>query len=376
MNLLERYELWACLQCGRCTGGCPVSLRAPLNIRNLMGEVLFAGGAEAVLGRPGLWDCTACAICSIRCPRGLKPSEFIVALRGELVESGRVPKTVIDALEGTYKHGNPWSRPRQKRIEWKRDLTVRVIPDGKEAEWLYFVGCAPSYDPRLQGIPRILCRLLDAAEASFGVLGTRESCCGNEIRRMGETGLFEDLRQENTKNFKASAVKAVVASSPHCFNAFTNEYQLNGIRVAHYTQLVADLIQQGKLEFSREVKKKVAYHDPCFLGKQNGIFDPPRKVLEAIPGLTLREFDRNKERSLCCEGGGGRMWTEGTGEGERNAEIRVKDAYAMDVEVVATACPFCLLTLEDAIKTAGLEGKITIQDILELVAESTGLNDE
>ncbi len=351
-----------------------MSIRSPLNIRNLIGEALFSGSTEAALGRPGVWDCTTCAVCTIRCPRGLKPSEFVVALRGELVESGRVPKTVVDALDGTYKHGNPWGRPRQKRVEWKGDLTVRVIPDGKEIDWLYFVGCAPSYDPRLQRIPRILCRILDATEVDFGILATKESCCGNEIRRMGEAGLFEDLREENTKNFKASATKGIVVTSPHCFNAFANEYQLNGIRVAHYTQLVADLIEQGNLKFDRKLGKKVAYHDPCFLGKQNGIFDPPRKILQAIPGLTLLEFDRNQERSLCCEGGGGRMWIEGTGEGERNAEIRVKSAYAMDVTVIATACPFCLLTLEDAIKTAGLEGKIAIQDILELVAEATGLN--
>jgi Fe-S oxidoreductase len=375
MDFLEKHELYACLQCGKCTGGCPVSLRAPLNIRSLMREVLMGGSPEVALESPGLWDCTTCATCTLRCPRGLKPSEVIVGLRGELVEQGNVPKTVIDALEGTFKHGNPWGKPRQKRTEWKGDTAVKVLPEEGEAEWLYFIGCAASYDPRLQRIPRILCRVLETAGVSFGILGTKESCCGNEIRRMGEAGLFEELREENTKNFKASGAKAIITMSPHCFNTFSTEYELEGFKVLHYTQLLADLIKEGKITFSKEVKKKVVYHDPCFLGKQHEVFDPPREILRAIPGLELLEFDRSRERSLCCEGGGGRMWAEGSGEGERNSEIRVKDAHAMGAEIIATACPFCLLTLEDGAKTTGLEEQVLVREILELVAEAMGFDD-
>ncbi len=375
MDFSEKYELCACLQCGKCTGGCPIALRAPLNIRSLMREVLLGGKPERALEPLGLWDCTTCATCTLRCPRGLKPAEFIVGLRAELVEEGsRVPKTVIDAFEGTYKHGNPWGRARQKRIEWKNDLHIKILPEEGEAAWLYFIGCAPSYDPRLQGVPRTLCRILEASGVSFGILGTKESCCGNEIRRMGEEGLFEELREENTKHFRSSGAKAIVTTSPHCFNAFGNEYNLDGFQVLHYTQLLSDLIKEGNVQFPHDVKKKVVYHDPCFLGKQNGVFDPPREVLQAIPGIELLEFDRSRERSLCCEGGGGRMWVEGTGEGERNSEIRVKDAYAMGVEIVATACPFCLLTLEDGAKTTGLEEKVLVKDILELVAEAMGFD--
>jgi Fe-S oxidoreductase len=376
MDFLEKYELCACLQCGKCTGGCPIALRASFNIRSLMREVLLGGEPGVVLEHPELWDCTTCSTCTLRCPRGLKPAEFIVGLRAELVEEGRVPKTVIDALEGTYKHGNPWGRVRQKRIEWKEDLEVKIIPDEGEAEMLYFIGCAPSYDPRLQRVPRTLCRLLDAAGVHFGILGTKESCCGNEIRRMGEEGLFEELREENTENFRSSGAQAIVTTSPHCFNAFGNEYNLNGFQVFHYTQLLAGLIQEGKVAFPREVKQKVVYHDPCFLGKQNGVFDPPREILRAIPGIELIEFERSRERSLCCEGGGGRMWVEGTGEGTRNSEIRVRDAHAMGAAVIATACPFCLLTLEDGAKTTGLEEQVFTRDILELVAEAMGFEHE
>ena len=374
MDFLDKHELYACLQCGKCTGGCPVSLRAPLNIRSLMREVLMEGKPDVALECPGLWDCTTCATCTLRCPRGLKPSEVIVGLRGELIESGNVPKTIIEALEGTFKHGNPWGRARQKRNEWKGDMAVKILPEEGEAEWLYYIGCESSYDPRLQRIPRILCRVLEAAGISFGILGTKESCCGNEIRRMGEEGLFEELMEENTKNFNASGAKAIITTSPHCFNTFATEYKLDGFKILHYTQLLADLIKEGKLTFPQEVKKKVVYHDPCFLGKQNEVFDPPREILRAIPGLELLEFDRSRDRSLCCEGGGGRMWAEGTGEGERNSETRVKDAHAMGAEIIATACPFCLLTLEDGAKTTGLEEKVLVREVLELVAEAMGFD--
>jgi len=370
MDFLEKYELYACFQCGKCTGGCPLSLRTALNIRFLMREVLLGGKPDTALHREELWDCTTCATCTLRCPRGLKPSEFIVGLRAELVEEGKVPKTVIDALEGTYKHGNPWGRVRQKRSEWRDGLEVKILPEEGQAEWLYFVGCAPSYDPRLQGIPRTLCRILEKAHVDFGILGTKESCCGNEIRRMGEEGLFEELIEENTEHFRASGAKTLVTTSPHCFNALGTEYRLEGFQVFHYTQLLSELVKEGKVGFSHEVKKKVVFHDPCFLGKQNGVFDPPRDILKVIPGIELLEFERSRDRSLCCEGGGGRMWVEGTGQGERNSEIRVRDAHAIGAEVIATACPFCLLTLEDAAKTTALDEKVLIKDILELAAEA------
>ena len=370
MGLGERYDLYACFQCGKCTGGCPLSLRSPLNVRVLLREVLLAEGPEGVLQRPELWDCTTCATCTLRCPRGLEPSEVIVALRAELVESGRIPKAVIDALEATYVHGNPWGRARQKRADWMGELRVKVLPEGGRAEWLYFVGCAPSYDPRLQPIARVLCGVMEQAGLDFGVLGTKESCCGNEIRRMGEEGLFEELRQQNKEGFRASGVRGVVTTSPHCMNALRREYELEGLRVLHYTELLAELIAQGRIFPRRELRQRVVYHDPCFLGKQNGVFEAPRDVLRGIPGLELLEFSRSRELSLCCEGGGGRMWVEGTGQGPRNSELRVREAEAMGAEVIATACPFCLLNLEDAVKTTGLEGKVQVKDILELLAEA------
>ncbi len=336
--------------------------------------MVVSGGPDAVLSRPEIWDCTTCMTCTLRCPRGLKPSEVVVAVRAELVERGTIPKTIMDALEGTYMHGNPWGRARAKRTGWIKGDGVRILSKGEKASVLYFVGCAPSYDLRLQGIPMVLSKIMELSGLDWGVLGTKESCCGNEIRRMGEEGLFEMLVEENTKSFRASGAKTIVTTSPHCFNTFKNEYGLEGIEILHYTQFLERLIENGVLEFKNEVKKRVVYHDPCFLGKQNGVYDPPREVLKAIPGLELVEFERSREISLCCEGGGGRMWVDGTGEGERNSEIRVRDADALGVDVVATACPFCLLNLEDGAKTTGLDGKIKVMDILELVAEALGIN--
>ncbi|MBN1814066.1 MAG: (Fe-S)-binding protein [Anaerolineae bacterium] len=185
---------------------------------------------------------------------------------------------------------------------------------------------------------------------------------------MGEMGLFEMLVEENGELIRSVGASRIVTTSPHCFNTFKNEYRLDGIEVLHYTQFIAGQIEQGKLKLSNKVEKTVTYHDPCFLGKQNHVFDEPRAILSAIPGVKLVEMDRNRERSLCCEGGGGRMWSEGTNLEERLAFQRVQEAAETGAEILAVACPFCLLTLEDAVKVQGLEERLKVMDILELVS--------
>jgi Fe-S oxidoreductase len=232
---------------------------------------------------------------------------------------------------------------------------------------LYFVGCIPSYDQRVQPVARALMKVFEKAELDVGTLGTDETCCGNEIRRMGEVGLFEMLVEENGELFRGVGAQEVVTTSPHCYNTFKNEYGLDEMQILHYTQLLAQLLEDGVLTFPGEVDKKVTYHDPCFLGKQNQIYDEPRAVIEAIPGVELVEMDRNRERSLCCEGGGGRMWVEGTNLEERLAFQRVHEAAETGADVLAVACPFCLLTLEDAVKVQGLDDQLQVMDIMELV---------
>ncbi|MHC1567472.1 MAG: (Fe-S)-binding protein [Candidatus Syntropharchaeia archaeon] len=370
-SFAEKFDLFGCFQCGKCTGGCAVSLKSQLNPRRLVREAILKE-TELIFEKEYLWDCTLCGTCTLRCPREIKPSEVIIGMRGVLIEEGRnIPKTIMEALESVFKNGNPWGRARMKRTEWSEDLDVKIksLPDGDEAEILYYVGCTPAYDPRIQEIARGMVKCFNVAGVDFGILGTEENCCGNEVRRMGEEGLFEMLVEDNLEIFGNYNVKKMVTTSPHCFNTFKNEYDAD-FEVQHYTQFLSKLIEEEKLTFSKEIEKTITYQDPCFLGKQNEIFDEPRKIIEAIPGVKFIDFDRSRKRSLCCEGGGGRMWVEATGEGERNAEIRVRDAVEMGAEIIATACPFCLLTLEDAVKTTGYEDKIQVRDIIELVSEA------
>jgi Fe-S oxidoreductase len=201
-------------------------------------------------------------------------------------------------------------------------------------------------------------------------MGMDEMCCGNEIKRIGESEGFESMVEEFHEMLKEFEARRMVTVSPHCYNTFKNEYGQLPFSVQHYSQLLVELLDQGKLAFSNEVRKRVTYHDPCFLGKHNDIYDEPRHILRSIPGVEFEDLDRSRERSVCCEGGGGRMWAEGTNLQERLAHQRVRDAVDLGAEVLAVACPFCLLTLEDAVKILGLEEQIQVMDIMELVAEA------
>jgi Fe-S oxidoreductase len=364
-ELTQKHKLLECIQCGMCTGGCPVARKANLNIRRYMREVA-TGGKVTIHPANELWSCTTCATCGIRCPKDIVPYDFLIDIRSQVIEEGQIATTLRDALESTFKNGNPWGRIRSKRSEWAQALNLKSAPQG--AEYLYFVGCTPAYDTRVQEVAKNLVTCFQKAGLDFGTLGDEENCCGNEVYGMGEKGLFEYMVEENVKLFNKYNIKRIVTSCPHSYHSFKNRYGQNSFEVLHHTQLLADLISKGKLPFSKEVNKTVTYHDPCFLGKQNGVYDEPRKILESIPGVKFVEFDRSRERSLCCEGGGGRMWVDIPGE--RLSEIRMKNAAELGAEIVATACPFCLLTFEDAVKTTGLEGKIQIMDIAELLSQA------
>jgi Fe-S oxidoreductase len=368
-KMTEQLELFGCIQCGKCTGGCPVARKTVLNIRSLIYNTLVEPDLE-LKDHEELWDCTACFTCVERCPKDVQPAELIIALRGEMVESGRVPETVGTALMGIFRQGNPNGMARPDRTAWVNSIVPNAAQEG--CETLYFVGCIPSYDQRVQPVPRALMEVFELTGMDVGTLGTDETCCGNEVRRMGEVGLFEMLVEENGEMIRNVGARQVVTTSPHCFNTFKNEYGLDEMEILHYTQLLARLIEDGQLSFEGEVNKKVTYHDPCFLGKQNQIYDEPRAVIEAIPGVELVEMDRNRDRSLCCEGGGGRMWVEGTNLEERLAFQRVQEAADTGADILAVACPFCLLTLEDALKVQRLDDQMQVMDIMELVDMALG----
>jgi len=360
--------LLGCIQCGKCTGGCPVSRRSALNIRKIIYRSLVKIKVQSK--ELGIWECTTCSTCTIRCPKGVDVVEHIINLRSNEIEKGKVEPQARDALESVFKFGNPWGRIREKRTEWLEGNNVRILNPGEKIDFLYFVGCTPSYDTRAQGIAKAMVKVLKASFCDFGIIGNKETCCGNEVRRMGEVGLFEMLVEDNTKIFKEYDIGTLFTTSPHCYNTFKNEYPAMDFEIEHYTTVIDRFIKEGRIKPVGRFEKKVVYHDPCFLGKQNEVYNEPREILKAIPGVELLEFEMSRERSLCCEGGGGRMWLESASDEERLAVRRVKDAVELGAEVIATACPFCLLTLVDAVKSSNLESQIEVMDIMEILSET------
>ena len=371
-DFVQEYTLLECIQCGRCTGGCPVSMKTALNIRSIIYQTLIEDFIE-LSGMEVLWDCTNCLTCTTRCPKDIKPADVIIGLRGYIVGEGKgVPPRVRDALMSAFTRGNTLGFATEDRDKWAEELDFEVknVLDQGETDLLFYVGCTPAYDPRIQPVTRSLATVFQRLGIDFGTMGMDEMCCGNEIRRIGESEGFESMVEEFHEMGKEFQAQRMVTVSPHCFNAFRNEYGEMPYPVQHYTQFMAELVDSGRVTFQNEVRKKVTYHDPCFLGKHNQIYDEPRHILRSLPGVEFQDLDRSRERSVCCEGGGGRMWAEGTNVEERLAHQRVRDAIDLGAEVLAVACPFFLLTLEDAVKILGLEDRLQVMDIMELVAQA------
>jgi Fe-S oxidoreductase len=316
-----------------------------------------------------IWLCTTCGRCPKRCPRDVKQIESGVSLRRIATEYGVFPnsvkpvRTVSASLVG---EGNPLSEERKTRADWAEGLGVPTF--NEEMEILYFPGCYLSYDPRLKKVAKATVKILKAAGVDFGILGTKENCCGESIRKTGDEELFKRLARENIKTFIDNGVKKILVSSPHCFHTFKNEYPEFKVdfEVIHITQFVFDLIKQGRLEINKDFARKVTYHDPCYLGRHNGVYEEPRGILGKVPGLEFSELPDSLEDSLCCGGGGGRIWME-TPKGERFCDLRVDQAMTVGAEVLATACPYCISNFEDSKITLDAEEKIEIMDITEIV---------
>jgi Fe-S oxidoreductase len=293
-----------------------------------------------------------------------------VALRRIATEYGVFPKSVtpIRTISGSlYGEGNPLSEDRAKRGEWAKGHSVNAFTEGMEI--LYFPGCYLSYDPRLKKVAQATAAILNKAGVEFGILGDKENCCGESIRKTGDEELFKRLAKENIKSFVDNGVKKILVSSPHCFHTFKNEYPefMVDFEVVHITQFLRELIEEGRLELSGEYAKKVTWHDPCYLGRHNGVYDEPREVLRKVPGVEFGELPEAREDSLCCGGGGGRIWME-TPKGERFCDIRVEQAMDVGAEVLVTACPYCISNFEDSKLTLDVEDDIEIRDITEVVA--------
>lgn len=357
-----------CYQCGKCDTVCPWNKVTNFSMRKLIREATF-GFPE--IDREEVWRCTTCGKCPQVCPRDVKQVEDMVAIRRIAVGYGVSPpflRMVRSATAGLAAEGNPFVEDRAKRADWAKGSAVKTFTE--EMEILYFPGCFPSYDARLQNVARATANILNKAGVEFGILGTEENCCGESIRKVGNEDLFKTLAKENIKTFIENGVKKILVSSPHCYHTFKNEYPefMVHFDVVHITQYLLELIDEGRLQINKEYAKKVSYHDPCYLGRHNNIYDEPREVLKKIPGLELKEMFESREDSLCCGMGGGRIWID-TDMEERFSNLRIEDAVRLGVEVLVTACPYCIDALEDSRLGLNYEDTIQVLDITEVLQE-------
>jgi Fe-S oxidoreductase/nitrate reductase gamma subunit len=378
----------SCMRCGRCVQACPSAgageVFAPRDfiqatIRGLwqehspVGDIRFLT-KDSPLDTKTPWNCTTCAACLEVCPVYGATFEAVLRKRGLLIQEGTgVPDLMNQTLERLFNYENPWVSSKREKAVWTKGLDIpSLAKGGKEGQLCYFVGCTTAIDARAQGIAKSFSSILKHAGVNFGILGEKEPCCGDIARVAGEVGLFEEKKLNCVDLFGQYEIKEVVTSSPHCFHAFLNEYpQEKGFGVRHYSLLLRELVGDGRLKFRKNGSLRVTYHDPCYLGRHNRIFDEPREVIRSIPGTTLIEMVHHGPDSLCCGAGGGRMWQGKELDGQaRMSEIRVREAHATGAEVLITACPLCLIMLEDALKTLGFEKEMKIMDLNELVLGS------
>jgi Fe-S oxidoreductase/nitrate reductase gamma subunit len=375
----RRLDFDACVECGRCQAACPAYMAgtalSPKQIivklkRHMNGEV--PGPIHGELIRPEeLWACTTCMACVEECPAFIDIVDTIVDLRRYLALSeGALPSTAPQSLQNLQRAGNPWGLPPGDRLAWAEGLDVPRMEPGKEVEYLYWVGCSASYDKRNQAIARSVVAILKKAGVSFGVM-SEERCHGEVARRLGEEYLYQTVAQENVENIKQYSFKKVITHCPHCFNTIRNEFpQFGGTyEVLHHSQVIDELVQSGRIKPIKPLAGTVVFHDSCYLGRYNGIMDAPRRAAAAVPGLTVVDPPRARERGLCCGGGGGHMWMEVKSEKRVNI-IRTEELLATGAATVGTACPFCLAMVDLGRKVAGAEERLAVKDVSELIAES------
>lgn len=362
----EAFKL--CYQCGLCDTVCPWNRVRNFSMRQIVRQAAF--GLPEIEGED-IWRCTTCGSCPQRCPRGVGTIDVSLSFRRIASEAGISPAPIHTTGVNLGAEGNPLGEPRAKRGEWAEGLSVKPFAEGMEI--LYFPGCYPSYDPRLKKVALATANILNQAGVNFGILGSKENCCGESIRKAGDEALFKRLAKENIKTFIDNGVKKILVSSPHCYHTFKNEYTefKANFEVVHISRYLFELINEGRLKLTKEYRKKITYHDPCYLGRHNGIYDEPREVLKRVPGLELVEMADSRQDSLCCGGGGGRIWME-TPKGERFADLRLGQATEVGAEVLVTACPYCITNFEDSRLALGDSGAIEVKDITEIIQEAIG----
>ena len=391
-QLLDGY---ACAVCGRCTEACPANISgktlSPMHIAENLKEHLLevgpgiANGADEQpdakpligpwIGQEALWDCLTCGACVQECPVGVEHVDMIVDMRRNLtMERAEIPETGMNALMSMEQRGHPWRGTTYTRTDWAEGLDVPTLAEHPTAEALLWVGCTAALEKRSQSVARSMASVLKRAGVDFAILGDEEGCTGDPARRMGNEYLYQIMAQQNIETFTRYDVKKIVTICPHCFNTIKNEYpHLGGnYQVLHYSEFIADLIADGVLKPLVTIDTTLTYHDSCYLGRHNGVYDAPRKIAEAIPGLRLREMERCRDKGFCCGAGGGHMWMEES-RGRRINHIRTDQFLETGADTVGVSCPFCLQMFEEGIQSSDSAPPETkAKDILELLDESLG----
>lgn len=375
MGAVDAYK---CYQCGKCASVCPwfqvgtyefLVFRFPLE--TVLGLIASSEEKEELAKEVDkIYRCVGCEACVEQCPLGVKIPDILRSARRILVDFGSYPETLKSVAQKIRNVANPLGEPRENRGDWAKDLNLK--PYSSDMELLYFPCCVPAYDTRIQNVAKSTSLILQKSGITFGILGDRESCCGEAIRRAGAEKVFSETAQANIKIFEETGVKRVLVSSPHCYVTFKKEYPDLGARFEplHTTQFLSQLIDEGKIRPEKEFKKKVVYHDPCTLGRQSGIYEDPRNILKSIPGLEFLEVEEfSHNLSVCCGAGSGGLWIDWP-VGERMADIRIKQLVDTGAEVIAVACPYCLQMFEETVKSMNLD--IPVMDVTEILCESLG----
>ncbi|MEW5871653.1 MAG: (Fe-S)-binding protein [Chloroflexota bacterium] len=377
-KLPEGERVLACLQCGTCSGICPFGYLMDYPPSKMIAS-LRAGVFEHILKTDLVWMCVSCYACTRACPAKIPlTSGLMTRAKEELLLAGNVPTELKDALENSQRYGNPMGESPRKRASWTRGIEppVKIMSQARQpVEVLWYVGDYASFHARVQEVSQAFAEVLNALGVDFGILGPEEYSDGDSQRLAGERGLFEMLAEKNGQAFAKYSFGELVTTDPHAFNALKNEYPALGIEypVRHYTQFLAERLGQIKPLLRHTIKARVAYHDPCYLGRANGVYEEPRQLLSAIPGIELVEMSHNRETSLCCGGGGGGMWLDGFAWEKAHARLsewRVREAVAAGAEVLAVACPYEAPRFEDAVKMVEKASRLVVKDIAELLAES------
>jgi len=389
------FDSYSCTECGRCSDMCPATFTGkPLNPRLVIHDIkvnllkngplvvskknpvlpLIGGGREGSVEEEVIWECTTCSGCMEVCPVFIEHVPRIVDMRRNLVEmKAKFPNELLPFFENIEQRSNPWGIVPAERVKWATDINVKPF-DASKTEYLFYVGCFGAFDARCRRVTLAISRILDASGISWGILGKDELCCGDSLRRLGNEFVFDRLARDNIKMFKERGVKKIITECPHCYNTLKNDYRQYGaeLEVIHHTELISNLIQDNRLRLRKTGELgNTVFHDSCYLGRLNMIYEAPRKVITSVTGQIPIEMERHHDKSFCCGAGGGRMWMEER-IGKRINVARVEEALKKDPKTICVCCPYCMTMFQDGLKDSKADDRVQVLDLAEIVAEALG----